>query len=300
MSRFNPHERANGTSENQEFAETLELAYEKAQVMLSAKAVDMRAFKNIYSKEEIERDEAQVADLEKKFAATGTTERERRDKKFATVVEAFFFDMASRNGWLGADAEVLPSSKYDDYVNGVDCFAGYKRGGMAAFLAMAIDATWSSHPDSKFNRIREGLIRGKLGKMKYPQADGKPQRGREVPRVVVGASEQTLREVIKLWTEGNDEALKNHPIQVLFLQEIVDQLEAFKTFSERKSNGNREGAHAKNVAVFDEYHAILKPILEEKRRAIPTAGIFENDIVRNGIKASLFGLNYVPPKTIAE
>jgi len=36
----------------------------------------------------------------------------------------------------------------------------------------------------------------------------------------------------------------------------------------------------------------LKPILEEKRKTIQPVQKFENDIVRNGIKASLVGLNY--------
>lgn len=286
MDRFG--ERRGGSPEELEFAAVLERAHEKASTMLAAKAVDMNAFRNIYGDAEVRGDEAKVADYERKFAAADTTEQKRRDKKLATVVEAIFFDQAGRNGWLGAEAQVLPSSKYDDYVNGVDCITEYKKGGAAAYLAMAIDATWSSHPGWKFNRIREDLVRGKLGNIKYLEADGKPQRKREVPRVVVGASEQTLREVVAFWTEGNDEALKDHPIQVLFLQEIVDQLEGFKTFSQKRN-------HTKNVAVFDEYLAILKPILEEKKRTVGTAEQFGNDTVQSGIKASLFGLNYERP-----
>jgi hypothetical protein len=282
-------ERGGRTPEDAEFAELLERAHEKAEELLNAKSVDMNAFKGIYSEEKIRIDEAKVADYEKKFAAADSTEQKRRDKKLATVMEALFLDRARRRGgWLGEGAQVLPASKLDDYQNGVDCITEYKRGNTATYLAMAIDATWSSSPYKKFDRIRDDLSRGKLGKIEYLEADGKPQRGKEVPRVVVGASEQTLREVIKLWVDGDEAALEKHPIQLLFLQEIVDELEECRTFSEKRK-------HAKNVAVFDEYLAILKPILEEKKQTIQTTETFENDTVRNGIKASLFALNYERP-----
>lgn len=285
MDRFG--ERMNRAPENPEAAALLESAYQKAQALLDAETVDMNAFKGIYGEAEVRGDATRVADYEKKFAAENT-ERERRDKKLATVVEAIFYDQASRNGWLGPSAQVLRSSKFDDYVNGVDCITEYNRGNAAAYLAMAIDATWSSHPGWKFNRIREDLVRGKLGKIKYLKAGAEPQRGREVPKVVVGASEKTLREVIKLWVNGDGEALKDHPIQILFLEEIVDQLEGFKTFSKKRG-------HEKNVAIFDEYLAILRPILEEKQRIIHAPEGYKNDIVRSGIQASLVGLNYERP-----
>jgi hypothetical protein len=283
--RFN--ERSARTLEDAEFAEILESAYAKAESLLNAKAVDMKAFKGIYGEEKIRIDEAKVADYERKFAAADSTEQKRRDKKLATVMEAMFFDEASK-GWLGEGAQVLPASKFDDYVNGVDCITEYKRGSTAAYLAMAIDATWSSNPYSKFDRIGENLSRGKLGKIEYLKADGRPQRGREVPRVVIGASEKTLREVIKLWMNGDEAALKDHPIQILFLKEIVKELEECRTFSQKRKQ-------ERNVTVFDEYLAILKPILEEKKQTIPTTGTFENDTVWNGIKASLFALNYERP-----
>jgi hypothetical protein len=285
MDRFG--ERMNRAPEDPEAVALLETAYEKAQELLDAESVNMNAFKGIYGEAEVRGDAARVVDYEKKFAAE-TTERGKRDKKLATVVEAIFYDQARRNGWLGPSAQVLRSSKFDDYVNGVDCITEYNRGNAAAYLAMAIDATWSSHPGWKFNRIREDLVRGKLGKIKYLKAGNKPQRGREVPKVVVGASEKTLQEVIKLWTSGDENALKDHPIQILFLEEIVEQLEGFKKFSGKKG-------HAKNVAIFDEYLAILQPILEEKRKTIHAPEGYKNDIVRSGIQASLVGLNFEFP-----
>jgi len=277
--------------EDAEFAQLLEVAYEKAETFMDTEAIDMNAFKGIYSEAEIREDEAKVADYKRKFAAADTTEQKQRDKKLATVMEALLFDQGSRNGWMGAGAKVSRASELDDFAHGVDGFAEYQRKGMATFLAMAIDATWSSSPYGKFGKIQEDLSRGKLSKLKYPVSNGKPQRERQVPRVVVGASEKTLREIIKLWVNGDEEVLKNHPIQILFLQEIVDQLEGFRTFSEDKH-------YAKNVAVFDEYLSILKPILEEKIKTLQPTETFENDTVRNGIKASLFGLNYKRPATI--
>jgi hypothetical protein len=274
--------------EDVEFAQLLEVAYEKAEAFMNTEAIDMRAFKGIYNEAEIREDEMKVANYKRMFAAADTTEQQRRDKMLATVVEALLFDQGSRNSWMGSEAKVSRACELDDFAHGVDGFAEYQRKGMAAFLAMAIDATWSSNSFSKFTKIQDGLSRGKLSKLKYPVSGGKPQRGREVPRVVVGASEKTLREIIKLWVNGDDEALKNHPIQILFMQEIVDQLKSFQEFSKDKG-------HAKNVQVFKEYLEILEPILEEKRRTLQLTETYENDTVRNGIKASLFALNYKRP-----
>jgi len=54
-----------------------------------------------------------------------------------------------------------------------------------------------------------------------------------VPKVVVGASERALTEVIKLWMDGNDEALKDHPVQISFWRRIVDQLKGSESFRKR-------------------------------------------------------------------
>ncbi len=106
IGRFEPRMGRNRESPDSEKEAFLEAAYQKAQALLEAEAVDINAFRGIYGEAEIREDAAKVSDYKRKFAAN-RTERELRDKKLATVVEAIFYDQVSRNGWLGAGAQVL-------------------------------------------------------------------------------------------------------------------------------------------------------------------------------------------------
>ena len=282
----NSFEQGGGSGEERE--RLFRAAHERATALLGEHAVDMQAFRGIYPNAEIRLDIATVAECKQRFAAE-TDPRKLRDKELAIVVEAIFYDQVNRNGWLGSGARGLPASEFDDYKHGVDFFTEFQRENVAKYLAMAIDVTWSSHPGWKFGHIQEDLARGKLGKIKYLQAGDKPQREREVPKVVVGASAKTLDEIIKLWMAGDDATLREHPVQVLFLKEIVKQLEEFKKYSQERNN-------TKNVAVFDEYLGILRPILEEKLKTIQSNDALDNDLVWGGIQASLVGMNYKAPK----
>jgi hypothetical protein len=275
MNRFVP--------EKKEGPSVLDQAYEKAQALLARESINMDEFKEIYGEQQVESDKRYTEELEGKFQQG--SEDSRRQKKLATVLEAIFYDQSRENAWLGSGVKTIRPSKYDDYVNGVDCIAEYEEEGRSAFLAMAIDAT-TGHPGSKFNRIRDDLGRGKLGKVKYFHTDKFSGMLKNIPKVVVGASPKDLEEVMELWVKGDNEALAVHPLQTLILEEIVIQLESFKEFSERRG-------HTANAKIFEHYVGMLKPILEAKKTSVPL-GALKNDAVLTGIKGQLLGFN--PPR----
>lgn len=264
----------------------LDQAYEKAKAVFADSTVNMDDFKSLYPPEMVERDKQKAAELESKFERRATPE-EKKQKQMATVLEAMFHDQSRNNEWLGKGVSTIRPGEYDDFINGVDSIVEYKGDGRSAFLAMAIDATYSSYTGAKFNRIRSELIEGKLGEVKYFKTDNFKGMLSGIPKVVVGASSKTLEEVMALWVRGDNEALRNHPIQTLILEQMVLQLEAFQEFcAKRKALEN-------NAKVFGNYLTILKPILEEKKATVPMDSL-KNDTVLNGIKGQLLGFN--PPK----
>ena len=127
-------------------------------------------------------------------------------------------------------------------------------------------------------QIKNELSTGKLGTIKYLRTRDKVGLD-HVPHVVVGAAPEAVKEVVGLWLAGNNEALKNHPFQLLFLEEIYFQLEEFIKYSQTKKRLQE------NVVIFRNYIALIKPILEEKRRQIKSLGNLENDPVYASIKA---------------
>jgi hypothetical protein len=231
-------------------ASLLDQAYDKAKGVLAESEVDMDEFEELYTHEGVARDRRKAAELADKFERNASPE-EQKQKKMATVLEAVFHDQSRNNAWLGEGVSNTRPGDYDDFINGVDCIAEYKEEGRSAFLAMAIDATYSSYPGAKFNRIRADLMNGKLGEVKYFKTDNFKGMLTGIPRVVVGASAKTLEEVMGMWVRGDSEALRGHPIQTLILEQIVMQLEAFKEFCERRK------PLATKAKLFENYLAIL-------------------------------------------
>jgi len=221
-------------AEDPEFADLIRRASEKADAILAHDDIRPDDFRDVFSREEIERDKAKVRGYEQKFAADDAAHPEK-ERTMGRIIEALIYDQVKNNGWFGSDTSILHASKYDDFVNGVDCITTHRDKGATAYLALGIDATITSHPGNKFQRIREDLLGGALGKIKYfkTEEDHKPLK-RDVPHVVVGASPQTLKEVLSLRADGDAERLKSHPVQLLFLAEIVVQLEGFKKFLQMK------------------------------------------------------------------
>jgi len=271
-----------------EFETLLDRAFEKAKDTLGSGDTDMQdpEFVDLYKDQQIQIDLQKVKDYEEIFASKPRTPEQIYHEKIGKILEALFHEQASINHWLGENTKVSRTSRFDDVVNGVDEVVEYEEKGKASYLALAIDATSSSHPGWKFSKIRDQLRKRELGKIKYFKAKNFVGTLKDLAKVVIGASPENLQEVIKLWVSDENEKLKNHPIQTLFLEQAVTQLENFKSFSEREKD-------LKNVKVFERDLEILKPILAQKRKAAPLTEKLQKDSVFAGIKAELVGLNYV-------
>ncbi len=213
---------------------TLEKAFEKAKSIIEEAEIKPEDFNDVYSADEIRNDVQYVERMEKKFEDQHTPEQKKHNK-LATVFEAIVHEHAELSEWFGPDAETIKPSRYDDIKNGVDTIAELKEGGKSVtHLAMGIDVTFSHDAEKKFRRIKQEIEQGTLAEVKYFHSEymGIRERLLNIPRVVIGADEKTIRELSVMWLEGKKRELGSHPIQFQILEEIADQLKVYKAYAE--------------------------------------------------------------------
>lgn len=189
----------------------------------------------------------------------------------ALIFEALVLDQTERSNWLGENAMTVRASKFDDYANGVDMIVEFPEE-ISRHLALAVDVTTSEMLAKKFSRIREEIDRGRLSRVKY--YDSKNFRGelKNVPRIIIGADQSSVRQAGELWLENKNKELAVHPMQNIILDEIVFQLKAFSDYA--AGRGKKEIADSYNNSL-----KIIERIIREKNALFPP----ENDRVFSAI-----------------
>jgi hypothetical protein len=235
-------------------------------------AIQMADFESVYNEQDIRADLEYVSRLEKIFDADNSPE-ERRMKQVADIFEAIVLDQAEMNEWFG-DANMLKTTPFDDYKNKVDMIAEWFTAEEGSrVLALAVDVTFGkSKVREKLEQIRAEIDADKLGSVKYFKDDRGDFMGtrNNVPRTVVGVSEDVVEELAELWMNRRNKELATHPIQQLFVQEIVAQLTAMCEYAQ---------AHDKPdvVLAYKQALAAIRP-LKEKKAALKSAQLLENSV----------------------
>lgn len=261
----------------------LDRAYEKAERSLSAEVIDPNDFEGIYTREEIDTDIALVERLERKFEQRSHSEGAEKIKQMATIFEAVIADQITLNEWFGEGAEVITSSKFDDYVNGVDGIVEFTiSDGDKRHLALAIDVTFNAEAREKFDRIKQEIDENRLTNIRYfaerddEDEDLLPKMGLEnVPRVVVGVGMEKLQDLVELWTNKDNKKLANHEVRPMLLEEIRLQLEAFAMYAAKKDRTTLVGRYKEALELIENAQKSAKRMEEYEMRNDPVFdGIF--------------------------
>jgi hypothetical protein len=234
---------------------TLDNAY--SALMEERERIEMDEFEDLY---DVESDKETIKEFEKKFEQDPTLNKEA--DYFTELFEALFTDLAEKGRWFD-EAVIQNASRYDDVVNGIDIIAEFQKEGMFSHLGFAIDLTFSNKIRFKLNRIKREIESGELAKIKYylsSEEAGVRGELRNVPRVIVGADVNSIKNLTSLWfqkrqiSESIDEAgqtanikkamqsklkeavdnLKGHDIQHRVLRQIEFQLEKFIEFARKE------------------------------------------------------------------
>lgn len=223
--------------------------------------IDIDTFRDIYSEEQIERDIQRSEYLKKSYA-----EKHRvlgKEAVFAATrsdaLETIVVNQAEMNNWFGENSFLIRTSEYDDYNNHVDAVLEFAiEGKESQRLALAIDSTSAS---SRNNDVINRKIERNIEDVKYDrttvkyfesQVDNFRGRLRTVLPVVVGLDERNSDDLISLSAtiikleaqkiNGNarlaqaKKEMEKHLAQLLFLEEIKQQLEMYRGLEIYKDN----------------------------------------------------------------
>ncbi len=253
--------------------------YEKAHNVLMKDIICPEDFIDLYGFKNVEEDIKYVKKMEDKFKQEESLEKKEL-KKIASVLEAVVYDQVETNDWLGPDATSIKSSRYDDIKNGVDNIVEFykEEDFSSSHMALAIDETFSSDVNEKFERIKKEIKQGELAQIKYFVSDQLNIRGElsKIPRVVIGADTKIIKEVGELWLEKNNKDLAKHPIQFLIIEEMLLQLEAFKNYAQKVNQPDI-------ALIYEKTQKILQKIHDDKKDLKNSQKSLENDKVYNAI-----------------
>ncbi|MEX1063954.1 MAG: hypothetical protein WD898_01625 [Candidatus Paceibacterota bacterium] len=286
-------------------------AYEKLVPPHKEDAIDIEGFIDLYGQETVQKDKSRVEELEQKFEdSLKSTPEIAEYQKRGELLEAILTEQIELEDWMGGDAQTITPSRYDDIVNGVDLMVEFENeGGFIKHLALSIDATTSRHEISrKIDQIRRDIQKDHLTTIKYFASEETGFRGelREVPRVIVGADVNTIRELAGLWlnlgkakekrtelekdlgvdspeverVRGEIRSLRTrlgeHRVQFQILEEIKLQLEYFIKLSETQGKKDIESKY-KNA--LDTISAILAEknieLSEEEQKKIERDRVYQ-------------------------
>jgi hypothetical protein len=262
--------------------EFLEKAYTRATEILERDRIKLDELSDLYGADTIARDEAYVAKREREFAAS-MSDAERQQLKLATVFEAILHEQGEQSNWFGEAAVTIKTSKLDDIANGVDEIVEFEEDEKSpSYLALAVDATYSTFPDHKLQKIKEEIDRGELAKIKYAVIENTGFRGElnKVPRVVIGVSARTVNQLAELWLSKNTKELAKHPVQIQILEEVLMQCKAFGKYAESK--GQLEIARK-----YENTQAIIEGVMNEKKEKRIVSDSGERDDVFVSLEIAL-------------
>lgn len=210
-------------------------------------------FTNYYGELDVEKDIKEVDRLEKEFSKTSSQESSEM-KKVADIFEALVLQHGELSNWFGESATTVKTSKFDDYVNGVDLLVEF--GGEedeTSHLGLAADVTFTSDTTKKFDRLRSQIDAGELAEVRYFHSDSLDTYEvlSKLPEVIIGAEKRTVMELAELWAERQNKELAEHRIQIMILEQMKEQLETFAMYAESLGKTDVSDIYRQRLSVVE-------------------------------------------------
>lgn len=225
------------------------------------------------SQEVIDSYKAKVAELDGIFAERNEKKepearmKSEHAKEMADCLEGIFLNTPS---WFGIGSKLFPTTKWDDYKNGVDMVAERREGGLVNHHGFALDITYGGPTAiiKKMGRIADNIIKGELGHVDFfKSADGryKGQLG-EVPLVVIGADANTMKGMVNHFANMEDNSLVLHPFQFQMIEQVMLQCDFYIEVASRCENVE---ASMKITEAYARLKSEFESILKVKAKTLP-------------------------------
>ena len=160
-------------------------------------------------------------------------------KKLSDCLEGIILNTKS---WFGVTSQVYPTTKWDDYANGVDLVVERMSGDIVNHQGFALDVTYGGYNtiSKKIRRISERLKRGNLGKIDFFKSNDGRFKGQlgEIPLVVIGADGNTMKDLVNLFAEKEDQKIEDHPVQFQIIEQVIMQCDFFIDLAKQMEDKN--------------------------------------------------------------
>jgi hypothetical protein len=243
----------------------------QGKIRKSFKKVKIEEFAEHYKPESIMADLQEAKRLEEQWKKAAAEDPSLlTQKNISKLLEAITADQAASYGLFGEGVETLPIVPYDDYINKIDVAVEFKDGQI-----LGLDATYSSDLGKKFAFIKKIIEQDNLGTIKYRESTRFPEKfnADSIPITIVGIDPQLLADIAPNWIR-NPEVLKTNKSRLIILEEIYEQLNAFRQFAITRNKPN-------SIEKLTEMIAKIEPLLQKERKVInvPKAELMLNDRV---------------------
>ncbi len=248
---------------------SIEKAHEKALGILSAERIDMQSFippHGNYDPAMVEADTETVERLDQKYEERMLENPNLRELKHtATVFEMIIATQAKENRWFGGNTEIIPTTLYDDYVNGVDGILRIKEASRDQFLALGIDITFSGVAlDQNIEKIGEEIKAGKMAEVKYFALPDNSFKGhlKNVPRIVLSAEASSVVQMAEQWVNEDPKTFARHWMQFQLLESAIEQCLYFSRFAMIKGHGDIAAAYNGMHDKLNKIYALRKKLVQ--------------------------------------
>ncbi len=192
-----------------------------------------------YTNDAIEEIKIKVEWYEKQFAeqAAALTPEQREKHEMSTkLAHCLEGIILTTKTWFGPTSCVYPTTKWDDYYNGVDLVAERMSGGVMSHHGFALDVSYGGRNviARKINKIVDRIKKGKLGKVDFFKSNDGSFKGQlsEIPLVVIGADGNTMKGLVNLFAEREDQKIEDHPVQFQIVDQVLIQCDFFIKIAE--------------------------------------------------------------------
>lgn len=227
-------------------------------------------FKDIYSTEEIEKDERLISEYKRRWNEE-RDEKEKFIRDFSEIYEVAVIDLLATNKTFGEENRVVFTNEFDNIFNAIDGAVIIEQEGKESeYLGLNMDVTYSSKNETledKMESIKQCIRKGVLPTLKYFQ-DPKTKEHKKIflPKIIIGSQQSAADGLIRLWGETNSnnrEKLKNHPIQSKIIMEALSQLSYFYNFAKNLSEKTREDdMREKYTDIYNKYGQMYNYFLD--------------------------------------
>lgn len=238
----------------------LDAAYKKA-MDTETDQIQMADFADVYGEDQIKAHQIEVDRLKHLFDQQANDPELKEGIQLGKILEAIVIEQIELNEWMGPNATTQQTCEYDDFRNGIDFVTEFNEEGATRHMGFAIDATYgkSQTIQKKFEKIRAQLDKGQLGEVMYFQTGDQGMQGRKrfIPRIVLAIDKQNLVDIARLWVQGKQTELSQHPIKETIIQEVLDQLQAQLNYANALEQKGKDGA-TKLVSVLSSQLEAMK------------------------------------------